>query len=214
MENINNEIGVPLTHVEVVRDRTIPLKNVARPETYISILHTLLDNSPVEQFITLYIHNDMLVGVERTALGQASMVAVSMSEIFRGAILVGATHIVVGHNHTNNISEPSDQDLNLTDCVMRASALLKIGLIDHIIVSPDGTHYSMLDNSRHLERRVMDMYYKNMLTSFPWDLKKYHVLPGLDLNKKRKDYNDWIDESINGAIKDMYPNFIPLVPKK
>lgn len=186
MENLNEEIGVPLTHVEMITDRTLPFKKIIDKGDSIRIFHDLLDNSPVEQFITLYVRDIRLVGVERTALGQARMCSVAMSEIFRGAILAGADGIIVSHNHTNDNAYPSDPDINMTDIVMRSSVLIGIPLLDHIIVCPNGTHYSMMEHAKELETRVLDLYYKNMLSPLAWDMKKYHILPGVDPNKSYK----------------------------
>jgi len=184
MSNVAEEFGIPVVHAELVRDRTLPFRRLTTKEDIVNILHEMLDRSPTEQFITIYLHDTVIVGIERTAIGQSGRVAVGMPEIFRGAILAGATHIVVGHNHLNNYPTPSDPDIDITDIMVRASMLMGIELIDHIIVSPDGTHYSMIDHLAELEVRVKDLLARDMIKALEWDIKKYRMLPGLDLNKK------------------------------
>lgn len=185
MNNISEEIGIPVTHVELVRDRTIPFRKLKTRENYVALLHELLDNSPNEKFITIYLNDTMIVGAEVTAIGQNHMVAIGMGEIFRGAILAGAGSIVIGHNHTNDDPHPSDADINMTDVAFRAGMLMGIPLVDHIIVSPNGDHFSMVENGASLERRVMDMAAKNLLAKMTWDMKNLHKLPGMvDLNDK------------------------------
>jgi hypothetical protein len=199
--NINEEFGIPITHVELVRERTLPFRRVFSSAAYIGILHEMLDNSPVEQFVTLYLNNEQIVGAERTSIGQNGMVSTAIPEIFRGAILAGASHIVVGHNHTNDNPIPSDPDINTTDIVVRASILMNIPLIDHIIVSPDGSHYSMMEHARELEGRVMEMMTKSLLSKFPWDLKPLHQLPGSNIN-----------DTMGSKIEDLLSKF-PKPPK-
>lgn len=183
MSNISEEFGIPVVHAELVRDHTLSFRKLVNKEDIINILHELLDRSPTEQIVVLHLHDTLLVGVERVAIGQSGRVTIDMSEVFRGAILSAATHIVVAHNHLNNDPTPSDADLNMTDIVTRASMLMGIGFIDHIIVSPDGTHYSMLDHVNDLESRIRNMYKDDLLNTLAWEMKKYRMLPGLDLNK-------------------------------
>lgn len=183
MSNISEEFGIPVVHAELVRDRILPFRKLVTQEDIVNILHELLDRSPTEQIVVLHLHDTILVSVERVAIGQSGKVLVGMSEIFRGAILAGATHIVVAHNHLNNDTTPSDADLNMTDVTIRASLLMGIGFIDHIITSPDGTHYSMFEHSEELEYRLREMYKKDLINELAWEMKKYRMLPGLDLNK-------------------------------
>ena len=100
----------------------------------------------MEQFVVLYINSDGdLIGAEKIAMGQLEQVRVNMSEVFRGAILAGAPRIVVGHNHPTGRAYPSDADIKLTMHIIDSGKMLGIEMFDHIIVAPDGKHYSMMD---------------------------------------------------------------------
>ena len=65
-------------------------------------------------------------------------------EVFRNAIHLGASSIIIAHNHPSGSLIPSRADIKVTKELVKAGKLLKIGVIDHIIVSSEG-YYSFSD---------------------------------------------------------------------
>jgi DNA repair protein RadC len=55
-------------------------------------------------------------------------------EVFRQAIIAGASAIVVAHNHPSGDPRPSANDVKVTRGLIRAGNLLKIDVLDHIIM--------------------------------------------------------------------------------
>lgn len=179
MENIE---GIPLYHLELVRDYSIPVKSI-RKEFIYDMLHKLLDHSLIEQLVVVYVDpQDKLLGVERAAIGTTTMVAVTMQEVFRGAILAGADAIIVSHNHPSAANaKPSDQDLILTSVILECSKILGVHLLDHIIVAPNGTHYSMFENVEYMRSRLNDIKFgqaiNNAMRFLPPPLSPIHGRP-------------------------------------
>jgi len=64
--------------------------------------------------------------------------AVSTGDVFREALKVGAEAIVVAHNHPGGTLKPSPDDVTLTRELSKASELLGVKLLDHLIVTKDG----------------------------------------------------------------------------
>jgi len=56
-------------------------------------------------------------------------------EIFKVAILSNAHSIIVAHNHPSGNTTPSQQDISITDKLVKASRVLNIPLLDHLIIS-------------------------------------------------------------------------------
>lgn len=54
-------------------------------------------------------------------------------EVFSDAIKQKATAIVIAHNHPSGILDPSDDDFEVTQTLVRAGHLLGIKVMDHII---------------------------------------------------------------------------------
>jgi DNA repair protein RadC len=137
-------LSIPLYHLELVRDRSVPFKSLATTEQAAEVFHDLLDRSPVEQMAVIHLDpSSKMVGVEKVGLGTVTMVMVTMAEVFRGAIAASVPFIILGHNHPSDDPTPSGPDWNLTDKARIVGRDLGIEVIDHIVVSPNGKHVSM-----------------------------------------------------------------------
>lgn len=62
---------------------------------------------------------------------------VGIREIFVRALLCGAADIVIVHNHPGGLSQPTEEDLQVTKKIQEASELMGILFCDHIIISRD-----------------------------------------------------------------------------
>jgi len=58
--------------------------------------------------------------------------------IFKEALELGATRIILCHNHPSGNLKPSTADISITKKLQEAGALLDIIVLDHIIVSDSG----------------------------------------------------------------------------
>lgn len=85
-----------------------------------------------------------LIGVFFISKGTVNMTCLNPREVFMRALLVGASLIVLCHNHPSGSPEPSRQDIEITKKLQDAGVLLGLPLADHIIVGGSG-HYSFLE---------------------------------------------------------------------
>jgi DNA repair protein RadC len=60
--------------------------------------------------------------------------------VFRSALLLGATAIIVAHNHPAGDPAPSAEDRQITDALKQAGTILEIPVLDHIILG-DGQRF-------------------------------------------------------------------------
>lgn len=157
---------VPVLHVELVRDYSIPAKRVVEAHNSAAVLHAMLDRSPVEQFVSIYVGSDgNMTGAEKIAIGDLEQVHVSMRNLFRGALIAGVPRIILGHVHPTGDVTPSDPDLLLTAAAIQAGSVIGIEVIDHVIVTPRGSHFSIWDNQDEMLRRVDKLALKRMMDS-------------------------------------------------
>ena len=85
---------------------------------------------------------------------------ISMEQIFRGTIdsatiyprdlvekslSVGASYVIIVHNHPSGIANPSKEDLEITHALFKAFLTVNIKMIDHLIVAGNCV-YSFRDN--------------------------------------------------------------------
>jgi hypothetical protein len=51
--------------------------------------------------------------------------------------MVNASAVIIGHNHPSGDPEPSGDDFEMTERLVRAGCLLGLDVIDHIIIGHD-----------------------------------------------------------------------------
>jgi DNA repair protein RadC len=79
-----------------------------------------------------------VLALRQVAQGSATQVEVHPREVFGPAVREGAAGIIVAHNHPSGDPEPSEQDRMLTTRLKRASEILGIPLLDHVVVGCSG----------------------------------------------------------------------------
>lgn len=88
-----------------------------------------------EKFVSFYINrNYRLLGQKMVSQGGMSKTVVDPREIFKEAILLNASAVILAHNHPGGGIEPSSQDLELTRELVEAGKLFRIPVAEHVIV--------------------------------------------------------------------------------
>lgn len=81
------------------------------------------------------------------AKGTASAASISGREIFREALTVSATCMILVHNHPSGDPTPSREDEALTDSIRRIGEYMGIPLVDHIVIG-DNRYYSFKEQGK------------------------------------------------------------------
>ena len=79
------------------------------------------------------------ISFKKMFYGSLNSCEISMNQLLRHVIQQHASSIVIAHNHPHGLDLPSQADIKLTQHIATACQLLEIRLIDHCIVSPEGT---------------------------------------------------------------------------
>lgn len=79
--------------------------------------------------------------VSEISVGSLSSSIVHPREVFSEAVVNSASSIILVHNHPSGESEPSHEDINLTNRLDECGKILGIKVLDHIIIG-DGVFYS------------------------------------------------------------------------
>jgi DNA repair protein RadC len=69
--------------------------------------------------------------------GNVSSSLVRVGELFRDAVRLNATGLILVHNHPSGDPTPSPDDLHLTAEALAAGRLLDIDVLDHLVVGHD-----------------------------------------------------------------------------
>ena len=92
-----------------------------------------------EHLVGLYLDSQNgLLHEETVSIGSLNTTRTHPREILYPAIVHLALGFILAHNHPSGCLEPSPEDLEFTQSVQRAGALMGIELYDHLIVGRDG----------------------------------------------------------------------------
>ena len=107
----------------------------------------IIGNKKQEHFYCLYLDSSKKVITSKLLfLGTLNYSMVHPREIFKEAYLNGATSIICIHNHPSGNLEPSKQDIELTNNLIKTGMLLGIKIDDHIIISKNN-YFSFFENN-------------------------------------------------------------------
>lgn len=84
---------------------------------------------------------------ETVALGSLNQTIVHPREVFRPAIQGAAASVILVHNHPSGDPSPSEEDMRVTERLVKVGKLLGIRVLDHIIVG-EGRYFSFFDQRR------------------------------------------------------------------
>lgn len=112
----------------------------------VRIMEPQLASLQHEECWALYLASSGRV-LERMRISQGGVQAtvVDCKLILKRALELLAVQIVLVHNHPSGNTQPSQQDISLTERVSEATKLFDIRLLDHVIIAK-GEHYSFRAN--------------------------------------------------------------------
>ena len=91
-----------------------------------------------EFFHVIYLNaQNMILGYEKIGEGGITGVVADVRLIFSGALLSGATSIIITHNHPSGNLKASTQDIGITRRIVEIGRLMEIPMLDHIITTED-----------------------------------------------------------------------------
>lgn len=105
------------------------------------LMRPIFDGMTHEECWVLYLtSSNRLIEHQRISQGGLQATVVDFRLIVKRAIELLATQLILVHNHPSGAAEPSTADKTLTRRVKDAAALFDIKLLDHIIISSEGTY--------------------------------------------------------------------------
>ena len=92
-----------------------------------------------EEFHVVFLdRKNQLIASELQATGTVDHAPVYPREIIRRALELGASALILAHNHPSGDPTPSRADIDMTKQVQEAGRALQIAVHDHVIVGRDG----------------------------------------------------------------------------
>ena len=106
------------------------------PEDIARFLRALgVQNEEQERFLTIVLDaKNNIKGFVTVTVGLVDRAPVAAREVFRAAILQGASKVVLAHQHPTGDPTPSAQDIACTRELVAAGKIVGIEVMDHVIL--------------------------------------------------------------------------------
>jgi DNA repair protein RadC len=102
-------------------------------------LHASMAHRRTEEVRILFLNaRNMLIANEALWQGSIDEASVHVREVIARAIALGATALIIVHNHPSGDPTPSSQDIRLTRDLVEAGRHMKVTVHDHVIVGAQG----------------------------------------------------------------------------
>lgn len=129
---------VPHYRLQLVREsgREYCRRKAASFDDAASLFRHLLADLPHEELCALFMNgSNRIIGSQTISVGGQAGAACTPADVFRGAIAVNASAIILGHNHPSGDAAPSPQDVRMTRQLHEAGKLLGVTVLDHVVVA-------------------------------------------------------------------------------
>ncbi|MGB9934193.1 RadC family protein [Thermodesulfovibrio yellowstonii] len=112
-------------------------------ETVYNYFFPSLNGLKKEVFITLLVDTKLrLLREVKVSEGTLNQSLIHPREIFKEAVKESAYALILIHNHPSGDPTPSEQDIEITKKLKKASEILEIPILDHVIIG-SGKYFSM-----------------------------------------------------------------------
>lgn len=112
------------------------VKQIKNPTDAFDMLLPLFIDSVVESFYVVYLNRaNRILRLECVSVGGFSGTVVDIRLVYKRALELRATALVMSHNHPSGNLHPSEQDIKLTKQFIEAGKLLDVRVIDHVIIA-------------------------------------------------------------------------------
>lgn len=106
------------------------------------LLHDMNVSATKESTIVLYLDTkNKVIDRKISTIGTQEAALINIQDIFKGALEVSASKIIMGHNHPSGNITPSDGDIQVTKKLIEAGRLLNIPFVDHVIINGRSPHH-------------------------------------------------------------------------
>ena len=127
------------TALRLLESRTEAAPILSSWDSLCDYLHAAMAHSRTEQVRVLFLNaKNMLIANEAMWDGSVDEASVHVREIIARAIQLGATALIIVHNHPSGDPTPSSQDIRITHDLVEAARHMKINVHDHVIIGASG----------------------------------------------------------------------------
>ena len=126
-------------------EEAVELTKITSSKTIFEIMQPIIGELPHEEFWIVYLNNsNKVISKSQLSKGGITGTLVDVRLVFKTALEMGATGLILCHNHPSGTLIPSDADKQITRKLKSAGDSLEIKVLDHIIVT-EVSYFSFVD---------------------------------------------------------------------
>lgn len=118
---------------------------ITSSKSVFDVMQPIIGELQHEEFWIIYLNNANKIQLKiQMSKGGITGTLVDVRLVFKRAIELTATGIILCHNHPSGILKPSASDINLTKKMKNGGEILDIKVLDHLIIT-ENSYYSFAD---------------------------------------------------------------------
>lgn len=138
-----------ITALELGRRRRLEeameLPKITSSKTVFEIMQPLIGEIATEEFWIVYLNNsNKILHKSQLSSGGLTGTVVDVRLVFKKAVEINSTAIILCHNHPSGNTKPSDADIQLTKKMKLGGETLDVKVLDHLIIT-EKAYFSFAD---------------------------------------------------------------------
>tara|TARA_R110002050_G_scaffold64688_6_gene140644 strand:+ start:2443 stop:3141 length:699 start_codon:yes stop_codon:yes gene_type:complete len=122
-------------------------KKITSSSSVFELMQPIIGELQHEEFWIIYLNNsNKVIHKNQLSKGGITGTLVDVRLVLKQALEVGATGLILAHNHPSGTLKPSEADKQLTNKLKLASESLDIKVLDHLIVT-EKAYFSFADEN-------------------------------------------------------------------
>jgi len=123
----------------------VVMTKVTSSKVVFEIMQPIIGELPHEEFWIVYLNNsNKILSKAQLSKGGITGTLVDVRIVFKSALEMGATSLILCHNHPSGTLVPSDADKQITKKLKSAGDSLEIKVLDHLIIT-ETNYFSFAD---------------------------------------------------------------------
>ncbi|TYO95504.1 JAB domain-containing protein [Desulfallas thermosapovorans] len=146
MKNKTPAKRVDIVTLKLVRESSMlyQTRSVKSPGDAADLVRNFIEDADREQFwIACLDTRHQPTALHAVSIGTLSQTVVHPRELFKAAIIANAAAVILYHNHPSGDPEPSRQDIEITERLVKAGEILGIQVLDHLVIGSNGKYVSL-----------------------------------------------------------------------
>lgn len=138
-----------ITALELGRRRrleeALELPKITGSKAIFDIMQPLIGEIATEEFWIVYLNNsNKVLHKSQLSSGGLTGTVVDVRLVFKKAVEINSTAIILCHNHPSGNTKPSDADIQLTKKMKLGGETLDVKVLDHVIIT-EKAYFSFAD---------------------------------------------------------------------